>query len=390
MKTILTAMMLMASFSPLLAQQSISLDEAIGKALRDYPSIRASRLQARSTEALSKSASALGELELSGGGEEIGHSNDAVYTLARVRQNIDPFGAAGMRRRLKAQASLAQVETTVIQRELARQVCTDYINDYAARLRYENMARMDSLYSDFSKVARLRYETQAISLLEYQTALNKSQQISLALTEARKDMNMAHLNLSRWLSADTLFTAEAPSESPVATTLLPQGEHPSSLLSQQAVNLSQAAVKEAKSQRLPKFFVEAGMQRIGTQNGFYAWQVGMSIPIAFGATSANVRAARLSVERAKADAETTMRSLNNKKATLQAEYAKYSESVDYYRTHALPLAHEQQRMAVVSYREGSIGYLDFIQSVNDALTTEMNYVEAYTKLLESKYNLLYY
>ena len=383
-------MAIMASALPLMAQQRITLDAAVGKALRDYPSIRASQLQAQSAAALSKSVSALGDMELSGGGEEIGHNNDAVYTLARLRQNIDPFGAAGTRRRLKAQASVAEAETAVVKRDLARQVCADFINDYAARLRYENMLRMDSLYADFSKVAKLRYETQAVALLEYQTALNKSQQVSLALAEARKDLNTAHLNLSRWLSADTLFAAEAPDDSPLATTLLPQGEHPNVALGRQVVSLSQAAVAEAKSQRLPKLFVEAGMQRIGSRNGFYAWQVGLSIPIAFGSTRAAVRAAQLSTERAMAEAEATTRNLANKKATLQAEYDKCRESVAYYQSHALPLAREQQRMAAVSYREGSIGYLDFIQSMNDALTTEMNYVDTYTRMLESKYNLIYY
>ncbi len=383
-------MAIMASALPLMAQQRITLDAAVGKALRDYPSIRASQLQAQSAAALSKSVSALGDMELSGGGEEIGHNNDAVYTLARLRQNIDPFGAAGTRRRLKAQASVAEAETAVVRRDLARQVCADFINDYAARLRYENMLRMDSLYADFSKVAKLRYETQAVALLEYQTALNKSQQVSLALAEARKDLNTAHLNLSRWLSADTLFAAEAPDDSPLATTLLPQGEHPNVALGRQVVSLSQAAVAEAKSQRLPKLFVEAGMQRIGSRNGFYAWQVGLSIPIAFGSTRAAVRAAQLSTERAMAEAEATTRNLANKKATLQAEYDKCRESVAYYQSHALPLAREQQRMAAVSYREGSIGYLDFIQSMNDALTTEMNYVDTYTRMLESKYNLIYY
>ena len=383
-------MAIMASALPLMAQQHITLDAAVGKALRDYPSIRASQLQAQSAAALSKSVSALGDMELSGGGEEIGHNNDAVYTLARLRQNIDPFGAAGTRRRLKAQASVAEAETAVVKRDLARQVCADFINDYAARLRYENMLRMDSLYADFSKVAKLRYETQAVALLEYQTALNKSQQVSLALAEARKDLNTAHLNLSRWLSADTLYAAESPDDSPLATTLLPQGEHPNVALGRQVVSLSQAAVAEAKSQRLPKLFVEAGMQRIGSRNGFYAWQVGLSIPIAFGSTRAAVRAAQLSTERAMAEAEATTRNLANKKATLQAEYDKCRESVAYYQSHALPLAREQQRMAAVSYREGSIGYLDFIQSMNDALTTEMNYVDTYTRMLESKYNLIYY
>lgn len=390
MKTILTAIIIMASAVPLMAQQPISLDGAVSKALRDYPSIRASRLQSRSAEALSKSVSAFGDLELSGGGEEIGHDNDAVYTLARLRQNLDPFGASAMRRRLKAQAAVNEAETAVLQRDLARQVCIDYVNDYAALLRYRNMLMMDSLYADFSEVAHKRYETQAISLLEYQTALNRSQQVRLALVEARKDLTMAHLNLSRWLSADTLYMAEAVDDSLDVSVLLPQSQHPSVALGQHAVSLSQAEIKEAKAQRLPKFFVEAGAQRIAGRNGFYAWQVGLSIPIAFGAGKASVKAAQISAERAAADVEATRRRLDSRQATLRAEYDKCRESTAYYRQHALPLARQQRGMASVSYREGSIGYLDFIQIANDALTTEMNYVETYTNLLETKYNLLFY
>ena len=127
----LAAVLLLAAAVPLCAQQPITLDEALGKALSNYPAIRAGRLQAQSAAMLSKSASALGEMEISGGGEEIGRGNEAIYTLARVRQNIDPFGANGLRQRLQAQAKVAQAETGVAERTLSRQVCLDYINDYA-------------------------------------------------------------------------------------------------------------------------------------------------------------------------------------------------------------------------------------------------------------------
>lgn len=390
MRKTLTTIIVAASILPLQAQQRISLDEALVKARRDYPALRASRLQAAEAQTLTHSAHAFGDLELSGGGEEIGHNNDAVYTLARVRQNLDPFGAAGMRRRLKAQAAVAQAETGVRERELSRQVCADYINDYAARLRYDNMLRMDSLYADFSHVAKLRYDAQDISLLEYQTALNRSQQVSLALREAAKDLQTAHLNLSRWLSADTVYAASDMDEHLDASRLIGQAEHPTTVLGRQLMGLSEAAVGEAKALRLPKFFVEAGTQRIGSRNGYYAWQVGLSIPIAVGSGKATVKAARIAAEQAQANAEDAARQLANRRKTLMADYDKYRESTDYYRQHALPLAREQRRMAAMSYKAGSVGYLDFIQAVDDALSTEMSYVETLTKLLESKYNLIYY
>lgn len=383
-------LLLITAALPLCAQRSITLEAAISKALRDYPGIRAGRLQAQSAAMLHKSASVFGDIEISGGGEEIGKNNDAVYTLARLHQSIDPFGANSLRRRLQAQAEVAQAETGVMERELSRQVCLDYINDYAAQLRCENMARTDSLYTDFSEAARIRYEAKAISLLEYQTALNRSRQVKLALIEARKDLDMAHANLSRWLSADTLYMASGITNDELSVGEVSQESHPQAVLARQQVKLAQAIVRETGAQRLPKFFVEGGLQKIGSTSGYYAWQVGVSLPIALGAARAGIKAAEISAQRAMTAAEETIRQLNSKRSTQRIAYDKYAQSVKYYQSHALPLAREQQRMASLSYKMGNIGYLDFIQAVNDAITTEKNYVEAYTKLLESKYNLLYY
>jgi cobalt-zinc-cadmium resistance protein CzcA len=271
------ALLLALAALPLFSQQRITLEAAISKALKDYPGLTASRLQAQSDALLRKSANALGDIEISGGGEEIGRGNDAVYTLARLRQSLDFFGSSRQRRRLQAQAGVAQAETGVMERELSRQVCLDYIDDYAAQLRYENMVRTDSLYTNFSEAARVRYEAKAISLLEYQTALNRSQQVRLALAEARKDLDMAHASLSRWLSGDTLYMAAGmpPAKEPAADAS--QESHPQAVLAQQRLKLAQAVVKETEAQRLPKFFVEAGIQKIGSTTGYYAWQVGLSL-----------------------------------------------------------------------------------------------------------------
>ena len=183
------------------AQRPISLEAALAKAARDYPALRAARLKAAGLEAMKKSVSPFGDLDLSGGGEEIGHGNDAVYTLARVRQNIDPFSVKGKRVLLDRQAGVAKAEEAVAGRDLARMVAADYINDYAARLRWMNMLRSDSLYADFEEVARKRYELKDISLLEYQTDQSYRRQVSLSLREAARDMEKAHIALSQWLSA---------------------------------------------------------------------------------------------------------------------------------------------------------------------------------------------
>lgn len=371
------------------AQQTISLEAALQKAVRDYPALRAARLKANSLEAMKKSVSPFGELDLSGGGEEIGHGNDAVYTLARVRQNIDPFSVKGKRAVLDGQAGVAKAEEAVAGRDLARRVATDYINDYAARLRWMNMLRSDSLYADFEEVARKRYELKDISLLEYQAAKSYRQQVGLSLREAARDMEKAHVALSQWLSADTLFMATA-----VDTTLAnvddEHAEHPVHQLMEQRALLSEANLKELRSRMAPKLFVEAGLQKIGPRSGYYAWQAGVSIPMNFGAHKSTMKAARIAQQQVQAENEDLERQHSTKHLMLLADIKKFRQSTDYYVQTALPLAQEQQRIALISYRARSIGYLDFIQATEQALRTEMGYVETLTQLLQTKYELMYY
>ncbi len=390
MTKIYITMILMGIAIAAKAQQPISLEDALKKAMKDYPALRAVRLKTSSKEAMKETVTPFGELDLSGGGEEIGHGNDAIYTLARVRQNLDLFSMKGKKAVLTGQAGVAKAEEAVAERDIARMVAADYINDYAARQRWINMLHSDSLYADFEEVARRRYELKDISLLEYQTAKSFRQKISLSLREAERDMEKAHIALSQWLSADTLFMATK-----VDTTLTniddPHAEHhPVHQLMEQRALLSEATIKEQKSRMAPKLFIEAGLQKIGPRSGYYAWQAGISIPMNFGANKSSVKAARIAQQQVRAENEDLERQHSVKHLTLLSDLNKYRQSVDYYIHTALPLAQEQQRIALISYRARSIGYLDFIQAAEGALKTEMSYVETLTQLLQTKYELMYY
>lgn len=375
---------------PLSAQQPINLESAVKKALADYPTLKAQRLNETRAEWMQKTVSPLGDFELSGGGEEMGQGNDAVYTLARARQNIDLFLTAARRGLYRQQTHVSQAETKVTERQLARQVSLDYVADYTSRLRWANLLSLDSLYADFEQVARQRYEVQAISLLEYQTAVSRRQQIKLALDEAVKDLETAHRNLSRWLSADTLYMATDADVTLPSTLTADSLSHPLMLLARERSLLAEADIRDTKAQLRPRLFVEGGVQKIGSSYGYYAWQVGLSFPLAFSASRAKVKASETESRRIAAENEAVLRTLTTERQKLTALYAKYKQSTDYYEQTALPLARQQQRMAALSYRSGSIGYLDFIQTLTDAMTTRQGYVETLGRLLETKYQLLYY
>lgn len=376
--------------APLKAQQIITLAEALRKARADYPALRASRLQARSLKAMQHAASPLGDLELSTGGEEIGRGNDAITTLVAARQNLDLFTVKSRRRRMKQETQVAEAGTRLIERQLRWQLSLDYAADVAARLRLEQYRQQVKLFSDFVAAAKLRYDTQAAPLLEYQAAQSQQRQLELSLIEAEKDLDKAHINLSRWLEADTLYQAAGDIVEKVEVSSVSLTLHPALELAEERVRLAEAVAGETRSAALPKLYVEMGSQKIGSRTGYWSWQLGLSLPISIGANNARNRAAAIDTERARADLMAEQRTLDTQQRTLNSEYAKWRNTVDYYRTSALPLAKEQRRSAMLSYREGAIGYLDFIQAVKTAMDTELNYIDAYAKLLESKFNIEYY
>lgn len=383
----------MAAFlmaAPQRAQQTITLDEALRKARADYPALRASRLQAGSMKALQHAASPLGDLELSTSGEEIGHGNDAITTLVAARQNLDLFSVKSRRRRMEQETQVAEAGTRLMERQLQWQLSLDYAADVVARLRLEQYRQQARLYTDFVAAAKLRYDTQAASLLEYKAAQSQQRQVELSLIEAEKDLDKAHINLSRWLSTDTVYQSvdSIGAEVTIASDTL--SLHPALGLAQEKVRLAEAVARETRSAALPKLYVEMGSQKIGSRTGYWSWQVGLSVPVSIGANKARNRAAALDTEKAHADLMAEQRTLGTQQRMLDSEYAKWRSTVDYYRTSALPLAQEQRRIALLSYQKGATGYLDFIQAMKTAMDTELSYVDAYAKLLESKFNIEYY
>ncbi len=195
-------------------------------------------------------------------------------------------------------------------------------------------------------------------------------------------MEKAHIALSQWLSADTLFMATGVDTTTTHLDGTHAEKHPVHLLAEQRALLSEANIKELRSRMAPKLFVEAA--------GYYAWQAGVSIPMSFGAHKSTMKAARIARQQVQAENEELERQHSTKHLLLLADLNKYRQSTDYYVSTALPLAREQQRVALVSYRARSIGYLDFIQAADQALKAEMGYVETLTQLLQTKYELMYY
>ncbi len=391
MKIIVSILCTLLMAVSLQAQPSISLQEAIAMAKNRYPALKASRLHTQSTLAMQRTARDFGNLELSMGGEEIGHGNDAVTTLLAARQNLDIFSVKARWQRLQQETRVAHATTRVLEQQLQLQVSSAYAADQMARLRLELYRKQAELYTRFVEAARLRYDTRAASLLEYQSAQSEHRRVELNVIEAEKDVEKAHIDLSRWLSPDTLYQSDTVIvDEQVATSAAMLGAHPAIVLANEKLKLASDISKEMRANSLPKLYVELGSQMIGSRLGYWSWSVGVSVPVDMGANKARRQSALVEIEKAHTELNDQQWRIDVHNRQLNCDYSKWQRTVEYYRKSALPLANEQRRNALLSYREGQIGYLDFIQALKTTMDVEFSYIDAYQKLLETKFNIEYY
>ena len=309
-KHIVTAMavvVLLCLPTTMKAQQTISLEQAQQMAIQNYPSIRAAHLNAKSQQALTKSAFDLGETEVSTGGEEIGKGNEAT------------------------------------------------------------------------------------SKLEYINAQQQLRQAVLLLNEARLDEQMALQNLNRWLGQDANYEpAYDVLQLLSANQQVSSNQHPNILLAQERVKLAEMQTKTDKADYLPKFYLQGGTQKIGDKTGYWTYEVGVSMPLFSTARSAKTQAGKLQQEAEKARQAHTQLQLSNELKRLSNNNEKWQQQLQYYREMELPLAEEQQRVAIESYRQGAIDYMAFINNMKEVAKVQLDYWNTYGEYLNNKMNLRYY
>jgi cobalt-zinc-cadmium resistance protein CzcA len=121
-------------------------------------------------------------------------------------------------------------------------------------------------------------------------------------------------------------------------------------------------------------------QYFGQSDRFTGIQAGISIPLWFTPYTSRAKAATINENIARINAENYTKSLAGNFQSLIDEYNKYSSSVRYYENEAVPEAKLIIEQATLSYKAGALDYLDYVLTLNRALTIRQNYLDAVNNL----------
>jgi cobalt-zinc-cadmium resistance protein CzcA len=362
------------------AQTPVTLKAAIDTAIKNNLNLKSDRLNADYLKKNTGTAVTIPKTSISG---EYGNINSA-YTDNRlsVVQSVNfPTVYTRQKALLTAEYQAGELNVNLRKHELERMVTESFYQILYLEQKQQLLLSTDSTYAVFVKNANLRFEKGESNILEKTTAETQRGQIARQTEMVNADLAIANDRFRTLLNTPMEYRPEAAAfKLPLpVTTDTALSQHPQVLYLGQQQQISKAQTQLEKAKLLPDFNLGYYNQSFkGTQlingvdryydnsNRFSSVQLGVSVPLFFGAQKNKVSASRIKEQQAQVDYQSGLQALQSRYSQAAAEVSKYQKLVDYYEKTGLPNASLILKTANLQFTGGQVNYLEYVLLINQA------------------------
>lgn len=382
----------------------IGVDEAINISLQNNGNVKAKNLEIESLQSLKRTSNELPKLDFN---TQLGQYNstkfDQSFQIAQTIPFPTLFGAKkGL---INAQVKSKELQSQISALELKNQVRTYFYQIQYLQHNQKQLSHLDSLYNDFVKVAALRYKTGDTKKLDISTAQAKQGEIHLLMTQNDVYLQNAYQNLQALMNIDEPFEVNNDVEfQPLQiSTLLDStviANHPTIKALYQDALIAEQSKQVEKAQGLPDFTIGytnqslIGFQNINGQEQYlnagrrfsYA-NIGISIPLTFGATKARIKSLDYQKQAAQASTQQKESVLQAQLLNAVQQYQQDLQQFNYYKQQALPNSNDIVSAAQLGYRTGDISYVEYLYALQTAMDIHLNYLKSIQQINQSVINI---
>lgn len=388
---VLLVCMLFPSFSNAQTNSSgVTLQQAIDGAIKNNASIKAGNYEIDYSKALKKTSTDIGKTNLS-----LMHGQ---YNSIRTDNNISvsqsiPFPTlfSSQSQLNKANVKGSELKLQVTQNELINQVKSVY--HYLEFLQAEKILLMsqDSIYTSFSNAAISRLKAGESTLLEKTTAETQLMEVKNLLAQNQSNTLIYQSQLQALMNSKVPVQVEQKAitkmELSIPNDSSAYSQNPYLLYLKQQIEISNKQKKVETAKVLPDFTIGYFNQSlIGYQNingtdqyfdaskRFSGFQVGVSIPLWLVPQTAKVKAAGLNQKAIESNVEQYQTNVQSQYSQYLQEYLQDKNTLEYYEKSALPNADLIIKQADKGFKNGEIGYVEYLQGIKNALAIKSNYL----------------
>ncbi len=373
---------------------TFTLQAAIQRAKDNYPAIKSAQLNVDKQKALKATAWDFGNTSIYTGKEEVGNGELGVYSQIGIDQSdIDIFGIAAKNKLANVRTQQATIALNLTEFMLERDVRAAWYRALYAKRQWELYLHLDSLYANFQKAAELRFKTQQSSKIEYLSASAKYKELQVNIKKAESIYRASLQILNQYLLYAGEFDIDAKGlgEDRFFYNSAQDSLRDSPLLDfySSMTKVAESTWKVQRTGYLPKINMGFLKQEINGISGYTGWQLGVSVPLLFFSQSGKTKAAKIDYEIANQEYAKRQLQVSAEYNQLYSRYLVLAELINYYKNEALPLAEEQIQASNLAYKLGSIDYVQFIQNIEAAINTKLEFLNQEAEYLQLSAQLRY-
>lgn len=370
--------------------RKVSLQECINMALEKNPQMQVANKSVERAKALQGTAWEIDKTELSLSQDPTsGGSPDNALSLS---QSIEfPTYYIARHKQLKAETQAERSKAAVVRLSLENDVKAAYYQAVYQAEKLRVLESQDSLLAQYRSLAEKRYKAGETRQLELLSAERLQRENKMEVLAAHNELETAQLLLSRLVGSNE--TVEPKEES-----LLPLDWKQSSYNYSQTtegqysldrLKASDQAVRVAKNGFAPSLSLSLRNQLVISSwnpydqdrsrfdgGNFMGFEVGVGIPLFYGATRAKVKAARKEREmialEIKEQEQLRQQEYLSALSRMNATYVRYT----YYNEEGRLRSDKMAEQGLLEYSQGEISYLEYMNVLQESIDLRLKRASA--------------
>ena len=390
---------------------ALSLEDAVEQALQRAPQVSARGASVEAAQALATSAGRLPDPSLVIGIDNLPVTGPDAYSTTRDFMTMRKIGLLqefprGEKRRLQheratAETDLAGAELVQARLDVAREAAEAWIRLATANAAREELQALQSEVDLSVSSARAAVAAGRTSGAEALAAEAAVARLKNRILQMQSEARRAKAQLARWIGEDAnraLARLPAFDQLPVPAETLLNTPHLHGAILPYEARLAEARtdVALARADRRPDWSAELSFAKRGPDfSDMASLQFTVGLPLFAKYRQNPVIAARnAALKRVEAERETEIRMHTAELEEMVIEWQQLGEQLEQYAKELMPLARERSRVALASYRAGSVdlklsldAYEDEVNLLIDqaALQNERGRAWAYLRYLQPQH-----
>jgi cobalt-zinc-cadmium resistance protein CzcA len=367
----------------------LQLNDALQAALKNYPTIQQAVLKTQQQQTLTKTATMLDPFNIN---SNFGQINSKLYDYNIGVAKSFKLSNKANKNVLDQNVSLAKSFEAVTKNELIKNVSSTYYNWSNSWQYYNLLLQLESIYIDYEKYADKKFQVGESNKLEKINAYLQHKDLKLQLAQANTEVAFYLTELQKWTLDKESYQAPSKFETLAEinvndSTLV--SKHPVLEYLQQQIKSRELEQKAEKAKGNPSFNLGVNTQSLDKGNPFYYGSVGINIPLFKTGIKARSEAAKIETEIAKKELEKSQQELATAFLQQYQLQKQYAEQLNYYKSEGLPMAENIVNIAQRSYKSGDIGYIEYVQNLNEVNKIKTDYLTLMNNYNQTIINIQY-